>query len=194
MLAVLVGETNDAPTLSLGGAQVVRRLAVFVEVARHLAVTAGVAAMSAGKAGGFGSLGRGRTSSQAVGLHLVVLTLPLAELWVLPYKGPEAARGVRSDEASPHLLLSLGMLPPLMFIAKPLLSHEKLEALDVGVLTIELIRPPPTGPESDYVCVHTIVPQPLQGPIEGTVHHMHLGQEGQIFFVIGRRGASPFHR
>jgi hypothetical protein len=171
-----------------------RGFAVLVEVAWHLAIATGVAATMASEASGFSSLGRGRTSSQAVGLHLVVLTLPLTELWVLPYKGPEAARGVSSDEASPHLLLSLGMLPPLMFVAKPLLPHEKLETLDVGILAIEFVRPSPTSSELDYVSVHTIVPQPLQGPIEGTVHHMRLGQEGQIFFVVGRRGALPFHR
>jgi hypothetical protein len=91
MLAVLMGETNDAPTLLLSGAQVVRGLAIFVKVTRHLAVTAGVAATLAGEAGWFCISGGGCASSKMVGLDLVVLALPLAELWVLPYKGPEAA-------------------------------------------------------------------------------------------------------
>jgi hypothetical protein len=87
-----------------------------------------------------------------------VLALPLAELWVLPYKGPEAARGVRADEASPHLLLSLGMLPPQMLVTEPLLSHEELEVFNVSALVVELVRPSPTVPESDDIRVHPIVP------------------------------------
>ena len=91
MLAVLVGETNDTSTFSFGSAEVVRCLAVLVEVAGYLAVTAGVTATSAGEASGFGGLWGGRASSEAVGLYLVELVLPLTELWVLPYKGPEVA-------------------------------------------------------------------------------------------------------
>jgi hypothetical protein len=123
-----------------------------------------------------------------------VLALPFAELWVLPYKGPEATGSVSSDEAGPHLLLALNVLPPLMLVTKPLLSRKELEALDVIVLAVELIRPSPTIPESDYVCVHPIVPQPFQGPVEGTVHHVRFGQEGQIFFIVGQRGASSLDR
>jgi hypothetical protein len=149
-------------------------LTVLIEVARHLAVAAGVAAALASKAGSFGSLGRGRTSLQAVRLRLVMLTLPLAKLWVLPYKGPEVARGVSSDEASPHLFLVLGVLPPLMLVTKPLLSCEKLEAFDVSVLAVELLRPSPTVPESDYIRIHPIIPQPFQGSVKSAVHHVSL--------------------
>jgi hypothetical protein len=141
-------------------------------------------ATMAGEAGSFGFLGRGHTSSQVVWLHLVVLVLPLTELWVLPYKGPEVARSVSSDEASPHLFLALGMLPPLVFITKPLLSCKELEAFDVGVLAVELIRPSPTVLELDYIRVYPIVPQPLQGSVKSAVHHVGFGQECHAFFCL----------
>jgi hypothetical protein len=123
-------------------------------MAWHLTVTAGVTAAMASEAGGFGFLGGGRASSEAVGLHLIMLALPLAELWVLPYKGPEAARSVSSNEASSHLLLALGVLPPLMFVMKSLLSCKEFETLDVVVLAIELAHPSPTIPESNYVHIY----------------------------------------
>jgi hypothetical protein len=116
MFVVLVGEANDAPTLSLRGAQVMRCLAILVEVTRYLAVTAGVAVTTASEAGWLCASGGGCTSSKMVGLGLVVLALPLAELWVLPYKGPEAAWSVSSHKASPYLLLVLGVLPPLVLV------------------------------------------------------------------------------
>jgi hypothetical protein len=163
-------------------------------MAWHLTVATSVTATMAGEAGSFSILGGGCASSKAVWLHLVVLMLPLAKLWVLPYKGPEAAGSVSSDEASPHLFLVLGVLPPLVLVMKPLLSCKKLEALNVSVLAIELIHPPPTIPESDYVCVYPIVPQPFQGSVKSTVHHVGFGQEGQVFFIIGRRGVSSFDR
>jgi hypothetical protein len=62
VLAVFVCQPNDALTLSLCRAKVMRGLAIFVEVAWHLAVVTGVAAVTAGEAGGFSSLGRGHTS------------------------------------------------------------------------------------------------------------------------------------
>jgi hypothetical protein len=88
---VLVGEANDAPTLSLRGVQVMRRLAILVEMTRYLAVAAGVATTTASEAGWLCASGGRCTSLKMVGLCLVELALPLAELWVLPYKGPEAA-------------------------------------------------------------------------------------------------------
>jgi hypothetical protein len=172
----------------------VRGLAVFIEVAWHLTVAAGVMATTASEAGGFGILGGGCTSSETVQLHLVVLALPLAELQVLPYKGPEAAGSISSNEASPHLFLALSMLPPLVLITKSLLSCKELEAFDVSILTIELVHPSPTMPESDYVRVHPIISQPLQGSVKSTVHHVCFSQEGQVFFVVSRRGALSFDR
>jgi hypothetical protein len=136
----------------------VRGLAVLIKVAWYLAVATGVAVMAAGKASGFGVLGGGCTSSKVVWLHLIMLALLLAELWVLPYKGLEAARSISSDEASSHLFLVLGVLPPLVLVMKPLLSCKELEAFNVIVLVIELVRPSPTVPESDYICVYPIVP------------------------------------
>jgi hypothetical protein len=88
---VLVSETNDAPTLPFHGAEVVGCLAVFVKVTQYLAVTTGMATAMASKASWFNTHGGGRASSEVVGLYLVELALLLTELWVLPYKGPEAA-------------------------------------------------------------------------------------------------------
>jgi hypothetical protein len=156
----------------------VQGLAVLIKMSWHLTVAAGVMTTMTGKAGGFGLLGEGRTSSKAVGLHLVVLALPFAELWVLPYKGPEAARSVSLDEASPHRFLAFGMLPPLVLVAKLLLSCEEFKSLDVSVLAIELIRPSPTSSELDNVRIYPIVPQPFQGSVKSTVHHVGFGQEG----------------
>jgi hypothetical protein len=133
-------------------------LAVLVKMTWHLTIAAGVMAVTAGEVGGFGALWRGCASSEAIQLHLIVLALPLTELWVLPYKGPEAAGSVSVDEASPHLFLVLSMLPPLVLVTQPLLSCEELEAFNVSVLPVELVRPSPTIPELDYVCVHPIVP------------------------------------
>jgi hypothetical protein len=189
VLAIPVGEAHDAPALSFRGTQVMRRLAILVKVARYLAVSAGVVATTASKAGWF-CASRGRcASSKTVGLGLVVLALPLAELWVLPYKGPEVARSVSANEVSPHLFLALSMLPPLVLVTQPLLPREELEALDVSVLAVELIRPTPTVPESDYIGVHPVISQPLQGSVKSAVHHVGFGQEGQVFFVVGWRGA-----
>jgi hypothetical protein len=139
----------------------VRGFAVLVKVAGYLTVTTGVATTVASEASGFGGLWGGCASSKMVRLRLVVLALLLAELWVLPYKGPEAARSVSSDEASSHLFLALGMLPPLVFVMKPLLSCEELEAFDVIILAVEFVHPSPTVSESDYVCIYPIIPQPL---------------------------------
>jgi hypothetical protein len=193
VLTILVSESNNASALPLRRTEVVRGLTVLVKVTYHLTVATGMTVAMAGKAGSFGILGRGRTSSKTVWLHLVVLALPLAELWVLPYKGPEAAGSVSSDEASPHLFLALGVLPPLMLVMKPLLSCEEFKAFDVSVLAVELICPSPTIPESDYICVYPVIPQPLQGLVKSTVHHMGFGQEGQVFFIVSRRGASSFN-
>jgi hypothetical protein len=51
MFSVLVGEANNAPTFSLRGAQIMRRLAILVKVTWYLAVAAGVATMTASEAG-----------------------------------------------------------------------------------------------------------------------------------------------
>jgi hypothetical protein len=138
-----------------------RGLAVLVEVARYLTVTAGMVTAMAGEASGFSTLWGGCASSKAVGLYLVVLTLPLAELWVLPYKGLEVAGSISSDEVSSYLLLALGVFPPLVFVAKLLLPCKELEALNVVVLAVELVHPAPTVSESDYICVHPVIPQPF---------------------------------
>jgi hypothetical protein len=135
-----------------------RGLAVLVEMTWHLTIVAGVTVATAGEVGGFSALWRGCASSEAIWLHLIVLALLLAELWVLPYKGPEAAGSVSADEASPHLFLALGVLPPLVLVMQPLLSCEELEAFNVSVLPVELVCPSPTIPESDYICIHPIVP------------------------------------
>jgi hypothetical protein len=194
VLAILVSQPNDTPAFSLCQTEVVWGLAIFIEVAWYLTITAGVVATAAGEASGFSSLWGGCASSEAVGLHLIMLALPLAELWVLPYKGPEAAGSISPNEASSHLLLTLGVLPPLVFITKLLLSREEFKAFDVSVLAIELVRPSPTIPELDYICVYPIVPQLLQGSVKSAVHHVGFGQEGQVLFVVGRRGASSFDR
>jgi hypothetical protein len=86
-----MGEANNAPTLSLLGAQVMGCLTVLIEVARYLAVAADVAMTTASEAGWFRTSGGGCTSSKMVGLYLFVLVLPFAELGVLPHKGPEVA-------------------------------------------------------------------------------------------------------
>jgi hypothetical protein len=91
MGVVPVGETNNAPPLSFHGTKVVRCLAILVKMARYLAIAAGMATTTAGKASWLRTHGGGRASSEVVGLYLVELALPLAKLWVLPYKGPEAA-------------------------------------------------------------------------------------------------------
>ena len=88
---VPVGKTNNAPPLPFCGAKVVWCLAVFVEMARYLAVVAGMTMVMASEASGFSGSWGGCASSEAVALHLVMLALPLTELWVLPYKGLEAA-------------------------------------------------------------------------------------------------------
>jgi hypothetical protein len=194
VLAMFVSQPNNTPALSLCRTEVVRGLTVLIKMAWYLTITAGVMATAASKASSFSSLWRGCASSEAVGLHLIVLALSLAKLWVLPYKGLEAAGSVSSDEASSHLFLALSVLPPLVLVTKPLLPHKEFKAFDVIVLAIELIHPSPTIPESDYVCIYPIVPQPLQGSVKSTVHHVGFGQEGQVFFVVGRRGASPFDR
>jgi hypothetical protein len=175
VLAMFVSQPDDASTLLLCQTEVVWGLTVLIEMAWHLTVTAGVMVTMAGEASGFGILGGGCTSSEAVGLHLIVLVLPLAELWVLLYKGLEAARSVSSNEASSHLLLALGVLPPLMLVMKSLLSHKEFETLDVVVLAIELVHPSPTIPELNYICVYSIIPQPLQGSVKSTVHHVGFG-------------------
>jgi hypothetical protein len=161
VLAIFVSQSNDAPALSLCQTEVMWGLAVLIKVAWYLTITAGVTATTASKVSGFSSLWGGCASSEAVGLHLIVLALPLAELWVLPYKGPEAAGSVSSYEVSSHLFLAFGVLPPLVLVTKLLLSHKEFEGFDVIVLALELIRPSPTIPEPDYICVYSIVPQPL---------------------------------
>jgi hypothetical protein len=88
---VLVGKTNNAPTFMFCRAKIVRSLAILVKVAQHLAIAAGVAATMASEASCFSTLGGRCTSSEVEGLYLIELALPLAELWVLPYKGPEVA-------------------------------------------------------------------------------------------------------
>jgi hypothetical protein len=158
---MFVSQPNDTPTFSLCRTEVVQGFAVFVEVAGYLTVTTGVAMTVASEASGFGGLWGGCASSKVVRLRLVVLALPLTELWVLPYKGPEAAGSVSSDEVSSHLFLALGMFPPLVLVMKPLLSCEELEALDVVILVVELVRPSPTVSELNYVCIHSVIPQPL---------------------------------
>jgi hypothetical protein len=117
MCVVFVSQSNHAPALSLCRTEVVWGFAVLIEVTGYLTVTAGMAAVAAGEAGGFGSAQGGCASSKTVRLYLVVLALLLAELWVLPYKGLEAAGSVSSNEASSHLLLALRMLPSLVFVA-----------------------------------------------------------------------------
>jgi hypothetical protein len=158
VLVVLVRQPNDAPALSLCRTEVVRGLAVLIEVTRYLAIVAGVVTTTAREASWLRTGGGRCASSKTVGLYLFVLVLPLAELWVLPYKGPEAARSVSTDEVSPHLFLVLSVLPPLVLVTQPLLSCKELEALDVSVLAVELIHPTPTVPESDYVSIHPVVP------------------------------------
>jgi hypothetical protein len=91
MGVVLVGETNDTLTLAFCRAKVVRGLAIFVEMTWHLAVTAGVMVVTASEASCFSTRGGRCISSKAEGLYLFKLMLLLAKLWVLPYKGPEAA-------------------------------------------------------------------------------------------------------
>jgi hypothetical protein len=161
VLAVFVSQPNNTPTLLLHRTEVVWGLAVLVEMTGYLTVTASMAMAAASEASSFCGLWGGCASSKAVGLHLVVLALLLAELWVLPYKGPEAAGSVSLDEASSYLLLALGVLPPLMFVTKPLLPCKELEALDVVILAIEFVRPAPTVSESDHVCVYPIISQPF---------------------------------
>jgi hypothetical protein len=158
---MFVSQPNDTPTLSLCRTEVVWGFTVLVEVAGYLTVSAGMATTAAGEASGFGGLWGGCASSKVVGLCLVVLALPLTELWVLPYKGPEVAGSVSLDEASSHLLLSLSVFPPLVLITKPLLPCKELEVLDVVILVVELVRPVPTVSESDYVCIYPVIPQPL---------------------------------
>jgi hypothetical protein len=194
MLAMFVSQPNDTPTLLLCRTEVVRGLAVLVEVAGYLTITTGVTTMAASEASGFSGLWGGCASLEAVRLHLVVLALLLAELWVLPYKGLEAAGSVSSDEASSHLFLALGVLPPLVLVTKPLLSCEEFKAFDVIILAIELVRPSPTVLESDYICVHPVIPQPFQSSVKSAVHHVGFGQEGQVFFVVGWRGAASLDR
>jgi hypothetical protein len=91
MGVVPVGKTNDAPPLPFRGAKVVWCLAVFVKMARYLAVAAGMTMATASEAGWLRARGGGCASLEAVGLYLVELALLLTELWVLPYKGLEAA-------------------------------------------------------------------------------------------------------
>jgi hypothetical protein len=175
VLVVFVGQPDDALTLSFCRTEVVQGLTVLIEMTQHLTIMAGVVATAASEASSFSILGGGCASLEAVGLHLVVLMLPLAELWVLPYKGPEVARSVSSNEASSHLLLALGVLPPLVFVAKLLLPREDFEVLDVTVLVIKLVHPSPAIPESNHVCVYPIISQPLQSLVKGAVHYMGLG-------------------
>jgi hypothetical protein len=105
---------------------------------------------------------------------LIKLTLTLTELWVLPYKGPEVAMSVCSNQMHPHLLLALCMFPLLVLIMESLLSGKDLKGLDVTVLVVQLIHPLSSISQPNHICIHTIVPQSLQSPVEGTVHHMHL--------------------
>jgi hypothetical protein len=86
------------------------------------------------------------------------------------------------------------MLPPLVFIAKSLLPGEDLKGLNVAVLVIQLICPLPAVPESYHISIYSVISQPLQSLVKGAVHHVGLGQKGQVFFIIGRRGASSFNR
>jgi hypothetical protein len=174
VLAMLVSQPDDTSTLSFCRTKVVRGLAILVKMARHLTVMAGVTAMVAGEASSFSILWGGCASSEAVGLHLIVLTPSLAELWALPYKGPEAAGSVSPNEVSSYLLLALSVLPPLVFVTKSLLSHKDFEALNVTVLTIKLVRPSPAVPESNHICIYPVISQSFQSPVKGTVHHMGL--------------------
>jgi hypothetical protein len=95
-------------------------LAVLVEMPRYLAVSAGVTAAVASQASRLS--GRRCTSFKVEGTGLVGLTLTLTELGVLPYKGPEVAMSVGSDQPFPHLLLAFCMFPPLMLIVSRFFS------------------------------------------------------------------------
>jgi hypothetical protein len=88
---VPVGEANDTPTLPFCGAEVVWCFTILVKMARYLAVAAGVTTMTASEAGWLRTCGGGRASLEVVRFRLVKLTLLLTKLWVLPYKGLEAA-------------------------------------------------------------------------------------------------------
>jgi hypothetical protein len=90
----------------------------------HLAVTAGVAVTMAGQASRLG--GRRRTSFEMERTHLFWLTLTLAELQILPYKGLEAAMSIHLDQVYPYLLLALRVFPSLVLITELLLSGKGL--------------------------------------------------------------------
>jgi hypothetical protein len=92
---MLVSQSNDTPTFLLCRTEVMRGLIILVKMARHLTIAAGMTATAAGEARSFSSLWGGRASSEVVGLHLLVLALPFAELWVLPYKGLEVLAQMR---------------------------------------------------------------------------------------------------
>jgi hypothetical protein len=194
MLAMFVCQSYNALALSLCQTEVVWGFTVLVEMAWYLTIMAGVVATASSEASSFSSLWGGCASSEAVGLHLIMLTFPLAKLWVLPYKGPEVAGSVSPNEASSHLLLTLGVLLPLVFITKPLLPREGFEVLDVTVLAIKLVHPLSAVPKPNHVSVYPIVSQPLQSPVKGAVQHMGLGQEGEVLFIVDRRGVSSFNR
>jgi hypothetical protein len=86
------------------------------------------------------------------------------------------------------------VLPPLVFVAKSLLPGKDFEGLNVAVLAIQPVRPSPAIPESYHIGIYSIIPQPLQSPVKGAVHHVGLGQKGQVFFIVDRGGASSFDR
>jgi hypothetical protein len=67
---------------------------------------------------------------------LLRLTLTLAELRILPYKGPEVAISICLDQACPYLFLVLHMFPLLVLIAELLLSGEDLQGFNVAILAI----------------------------------------------------------
>jgi hypothetical protein len=130
-------------------------LAVIVKMPRYLAVPAGVVAAVASKASRLG--GRRCTSFKAEGAGLVGLSLMLAKLGVLPYKGPEAAMSISSNQPFPYLLLALCVLPPLVFIAESLLPSKCFEVFDVAILAVKLARPMSAIPQPDYICIHTVI-------------------------------------
>jgi hypothetical protein len=131
--AVFVSETDNASALAFSGAKVMQGLTILVKMSWHLTIMAGVAAAMAGQASRLG--GRRHTSFETERTHLFQLMLTLAKLWILPYKGLEAAMSIYLDQACPYLLLVLRMFPLLMFVAEPLLSGEGFEGFDMPTLS-----------------------------------------------------------
>jgi hypothetical protein len=134
-----------------------RGLAVLVEMAQHLAVPAGVAVAMARWASGLRGCGGWRTSFETERTHLFQLMLMLAELWILPYKGLEAAMSICLDQVCPYLFLALRVFPSLVLVVEPLLPGEDFQCFNVTALLLQFTCLLPTVPQLDYICVHAVI-------------------------------------